>query len=252
MKRKVNDLERRLVLNRRSELARIRYDTIKYRLDAYRRRHARLKCNLKKDVISDEIRVLLEERDRREEEYSKYHNDDEGELYMFDHPALEMVVPFLDGFSLQNYALTNSRNFCWGEANTETNVKILNARYMLFKEKMERIESEMATMNVSKKPKFSRRRRSGKQKKGRLSDDLPELLLPMITPWIESKEVISSLRLVNRYWMKAIQLEPLDIVLCHTTASRHGRYEGLRSMSRQNLLRVLVRIVLCSNFIFHT
>ena len=36
-----------------------------------------------------------------------------------------MVVPFLDGFSLQNYALTNSRNFCWGEANAEAKVKIL-------------------------------------------------------------------------------------------------------------------------------
>ena len=52
--------------------------------------------------------------------------------------------------------------------------------------------------------------------------------------------------------MKAIQLEPLDIVLCHTTASRHGLYEALRSMCRQNLLRVLVRIVCkCSNSSYH-
>ena len=117
---------------------------------------------------------------------------------------------------------------------------------------MERIESKMVKMKVSKKTKLRRRRSSSKQKKGPLSDELPELLLPMITPWIESK-VISSLRLVNRYWMKAIQLEPLDIVLCHTTASRHGRYEALRSMCRQNLLRVLVRIVCkCSNSSFHT
>ena len=113
------DLRRKLVLRRRCEVTEVRYRTIKLRLDSYRRRCEReKKSSVLKRVLEDEIEVLCEERERREEELSRYmsrsssssSSSSSEKLYMFDHPVLHIVLPYLDASGTVKLGSTSSTN----------------------------------------------------------------------------------------------------------------------------------------------
>jgi len=113
----VLDLRRKLVLRRRCEVTEVRYRTIKLRLDSYRRRCEReKKSSVLKRVLEDEIEVLCEERERREEELSRYmsrsssSSSSSEKLYMFDHPVLHIVLPYLDASGTVKLGSTSSTN----------------------------------------------------------------------------------------------------------------------------------------------
>jgi len=113
----------------------------------------------------------------------------------------------------------------------------------------EKMRSRIKKTRTSSKSNQKERRDNWNKKKGLLSYDLVELVVPMLIPFLESKQVMTTLRLVNREWVKTVQnvSKPLDIVLCGSRSRKRLDYVTLRYMSQKGLLRVCVRISENSN-----